>query len=335
VTLADAEAVPTEVSDDLLVVRNLRASIFTRDGEVKAVDGVDFTVRRGESVGIVGESGSGKSMTCASLMRLLPVASAKILGGEVWFEGRDLMQLSESEMRDVRGRRMALVMQDSLAALNPVLTVGDQVAEPIKHHLKADAATSRSRVLEVLESVRIPRPAERLNKYPHQFSGGMRQRIAAAIGLGTEPALIIADEPTTALDVTIQAQFLTLLRDLKERTGLSLLWVTHDLGVVAQICDRVNVMYAGRIVESGVVRRILKAPQHPYTTALMDSVPAIGVRRKRLYQIPGQPPDLANLPKGCPFFPRCPLRMAICQSEYPPATPTEDGGYVHCWARAA
>jgi oligopeptide/dipeptide ABC transporter ATP-binding protein len=268
-------------------------------------------------------------------MRLMPVPSAKIVAGDIWFEGKNLIHESESSMRHIRGGRMAMIMQDPLAALNPVLSIGDQVEEPLRYHLVHSRRARRARALEVLRAVRIPQPNERLGSYPHQFSGGMRQRIVAAMGLGTSPGLIIADEPTTALDVTIQAQFLSLLRDLQAQTGMTLLWVTHDLGVVAQICDRVNVMYAGRIVESGGVRRILKNPLHPYTAALMESVPAIGVKRKRLYQIPGQPPDPMNLPPGCPFYERCPLRMEICRTEYPPATPVGIDGFVHCWARGS
>jgi oligopeptide/dipeptide ABC transporter ATP-binding protein len=333
-SMAQDEADPERPMDEILRVEELRTSIFLRDGVVKAVDGVSFTVRRGESVGLVGESGSGKTMTCMSIMRLMPVPSARIVGGSIWFEGKNLMLESESNMRRIRGRQMAMIMQDPLAALNPVLSIGDQIEEPLRYHSDKSKKARHERVIEVLRAVRIPHPDQRLTNYPHQFSGGMRQRIVAAMGLGTSPGLIIADEPTTALDVTIQAQFLTLFRDLQAQTGMSLLWVTHDLGVVAQICQRVNVMYAGRIVESGAVRRILKNPLHPYTAALMESVPAIGVKRKRLYQIPGHPPDLLNLPPGCPFYDRCPVRMDICRAEYPPATPVGDG-FVHCWAAAS
>ena len=325
----------TAADDFVLRVRGLRTHIFLRQGVVKAVDGVNFDIRRGEAVGLVGESGSGKTMTCFSVMRLMPVASARILDGEIWFENKNLMEKSEPEMRHYRGRRMAIIMQDALAALNPVLTVGDQVSEPIRfHNVAPSKAGSLARVLEVLRAVRIPNPADRVDQYPHQFSGGMRQRIVAAMGLGTSPSLIIADEPTTALDVTIQAQFLTLIRQLQQQTQMAVLWVTHDLGVVAQTCDRVNIMYAGRIVESGDVRRIFAKPLHPYTIGLMESVPAIGVKRKRLHQIDGQPPNLLNLPPGCPFYDRCNLRMGICREQYPPATPVGDEGYVHCWARA-
>jgi peptide/nickel transport system ATP-binding protein len=318
--------------DEVLRVEGLRTHIFLRQGVVKAVDGVSFSVRRGETVGLVGESGSGKTMTLLSIMRVLPVAAARVVGGSIWFDGKDLLKERESAMRTYRGARIALIMQDALTALNPVLTVGDQVSEPLRYHPGSLATSIEERVVNVLQSVRIPNPAERLSQYPHQFSGGMRQRVLAAMALGPSPDLILADEPTTALDVTIQAQFLTLMRRLQRETGTSVLWVTHDLGVVAQTCDRVNVMYAGRIVESGDVRRILRAPKHPYTLALMESVPKLGEKRERLYQIAGQPPDPLELPPGCPFYDRCPLRMEICRTEYPPATPIGSDGHVHCWA---
>ena len=318
--------------DEVLRVEGLRTHISVSRGVVKAVDGVSFTIRRGETVGLVGESGSGKTMTLLSIMGLLPVAAAKTVAGSVWFDGKDLLRQPESVMERYRGARIALIMQDALTALNPVLTVGDQMGEPLRYHAGRHSGSIGDRVVEVLESVRIPNPRRRLGDYPHQFSGGMRQRVLAAMALGPSPDLILADEPTTALDVTIQAQFLTLIRRLQRDTQTSALWVTHDLGVVAQTCDRVNVMYAGRIVESGDVRRILNKPQHPYTVALMESVPRLGQKRDRLYQIAGQPPDLLNLPPGCPFYDRCPLRMDICRAEYPPATPVAPDGYVHCWA---
>jgi len=319
-------------ADVILRVEDLETHIEVSGGVVKAVNGVSFTIRRGETVGLVGESGSGKTMTLMSIMRLLPVAAARIVGGSIWFDGRNLLAEPESAMRDLRGARIALIMQDALTALNPVLSVGDQVGEPLRYHPDRHQGSTRDRVIEVLESVRIPNPEARLDQYPHQFSGGMRQRVLAAMALGPAPDLILADEPTTALDVTIQAQFLTLMRRLQRETGTSALWVTHDLGVVAQTCDRVNVMYAGRIVERGDVRRILREPKHPYTLALMESVPKLGEKRERLYQIAGQPPDLRKLPPGCAFYDRCPLRMDICREEFPPATPLPDGGAVHCWA---
>jgi peptide/nickel transport system ATP-binding protein len=329
---ADDSLTATPERDELLRVEDLRTHIRLRNGTVKAVDGVSFTIRRGETVGLVGESGSGKTMTLMSIMRLLPVAAARIVGGSIWFGGRDLLREPESAMRNVRGARISLIMQDALTALNPVLTVGDQVTEPLRYHAGRYGAAPRERAVEVMRAVRIAAPERRLDEYPHQFSGGMRQRSLAAMALGPSPDLILADEPTTALDVTIQAQFLTLIRRLQRETNTSALWVTHDLGVVAQTCDRVNVMYAGRILESGDVRRMLRHPRHPYTVALMESVPKLGQRRERLYQIQGQPPDLLKLPAGCPFYDRCPIRMDICREAFPPATPLEDGGYVHCWA---
>jgi len=315
----------------LLEVKNLQTHFFQRRGVLKAVDGVNFTVREGESVGLVGESGSGKSMTCLSLMRLVPKPAARIVGGEVWFNGENLLELTEPEMRQYRGHRMAMVMQDPQTSMNPVFTVGNQVAEPIKLHLKERGIRAMEKVVEALRSVRIPSPEDRIKQYPHQFSGGMRQRVVAAMGLSTNPELLIADEPTTSLDVTIQAQFLSLLREVQQEYGTSVIWVTHDLGIVAQMCDRVNVMYAGRIVESAEVRKIYKTPQHPYTKALLDSVPIMGNRRSSLYQIQGQPPDLRSIPTGCPFWPRCPSAMDICKQEYPPATPIGGNDFVHCW----
>jgi len=329
-------AVAAPVAEPLLRVVDLHTHIALSSGIVKAVNGVSFTVGRGESVGIVGESGSGKTMTCLSIMQLMSVATARIASGEIWYEGEDLLKKSQREMQAYRGRRIAMIMQDALAALNPVLRIGDQVGEPVRyHHLETSMARIRQRVVEVLSAVRIPRPEERLNDYPHQFSGGMRQRIVAAMGLSTSPGLIIADEPTTALDVTIQAQFLLLVRELQRKTGMAVLWITHDLGVVAQTCDRVNVMYGGRIVESGPVRRIFSQPRHPYTVGLLESVPRLGEKRRRLHQIDGQPLSLMRLPKGCPFYDRCPIRMDVCRDSYPEKTPVGEDGYVHCWARTS
>ena len=260
----------------LLRVEGLKTYFFQRNAVLKAVDGVSFTVKEGEAVGLVGESGSGKTMTCLSLMRLVPKPGAQIVEGEVWFRDQNLLSLPEHEMRQYRGRKMAMIMQDPQTSLNPVYTVGNQVAEPVHLHLKQRGQRALERVLESLRAVRIPNPEQRLGQYPHQFSGGMRQRVVAAMGLTTYPELLIADEPTTSLDVTIQAQFLRLIRDLQQEKGTSVIWVTHDLGIVAQMCDRVNVMYAGRIVESAPVRKIYKEPQHPYTKALLDSVPIMG-----------------------------------------------------------
>lgn len=330
-TMATAE----RSGDVLLKVSGLKVYIDLPGGRVaKAVDGVDFTIRRGESVGLVGESGSGKTMTCLSVMRLYTVSTAHVAGGEIWFDGDDLLKKSEPEMRRYRGNRIALIPQDPLTSLNPVLNIGNQVGEAMTTHQQVGRDVARARTLDVLEAVRIPGAAHRLAQYPHQFSGGTRQRIVAAMGMINKPELIIADEPTTALDVIVQGQFLKLLRDMQRETGMAMLWVTHDLGVVAQTCDRVNVMYAGRIVESGDVRRIFKNPQHPYTVALMESVPATGARRSRLYQIKGQPANVFDLPPGCPFYDRCPIHMDKCRVEYPAKTPIGADGFVHCWARS-
>ena len=271
-------------------MEGLKTYFFQRNAVLKAVDGVSFTVGEGEAVGLVGESGSGKTMTCLSLMQLVPKPGARIVEGEVWFRDQNLLSLPENEMRQYRGQNMAMIMQDPQTSLNPVYTVGNQMAEPVRLHLKERGQRALERVLESLRAVRIPNPEQRLGQYPHQFSGGMRQRVVAAMGLTTYPELLIADEPTTSLDVTIQAQFLRLIKELQREKGTSVIWVTHDLGIVAQMCDRVNVMYAGRIVESAQVRKIYKEPQHPYTKALLDSVPIMGVKRDQLSQIEGQPP---------------------------------------------
>ena len=321
----------TKNGSTLLRVEGLKTYFLQRSGVLKAVDGVSFTVKQGESVGLVGESGSGKTITCLSLMRLVPKPAARIVEGEVWFRDQNLLSLPEREMRGYRGHKMAMIMQDPQTSLNPVYNIGNQVAEPVRLHLKERGQKALERVLEALKAVRIPNPEQRLGQFPHQFSGGMRQRVAAAMGLSTYPELLIADEPTTSLDVTIQAQFLALIRELQSEYGTSVIWVTHDLGLVAQMCDRVNVMYAGRIVESAPVRNIYKEPQHPYTRALLDSIPIMGVKRDKLYQIEGQPPDLRNIPQGCPFWPRCPSAMDICHEEYPHRTSLGGDSFVHCW----
>ena len=301
----------------------LKTYFFQRKAVLKAVDGVNFTVRKGEAVGLVGESGSGKTMTCLSIMRLMPGSGARIVEGKVWFGGEDLLSLSEQEMRALPGSAHGHDHAGPAdVAESRSMTVGEQLSEPVRLHLKERGQRVMQRVLEALRAVGVPLPELRVGQYPHQFSGGMRQRVVAAMGLTTRPDLIIADEPTTSLDVTIQSQFVTLIKDLQREHGTSVIWVTHDLGIVAQTCDRVNVMYAGRIVESAGVRRIFKAPRHPYTKALLDSVPVKGVKKRRLYQIEGQPPTLDNLPQGCPFWPRCPLRHGCLPREVPAG---EDG----------
>jgi oligopeptide/dipeptide ABC transporter ATP-binding protein len=296
---------------------------------VRAVDDVSFTLDRGESLGVVGESGSGKTTTCLSVVRLLP-PGALIAGGTVEFDGVDLLHLGEQEMEKVRGRRIAMILQDPMASLNPLLTIFDQVAEPAYYHRAQRGGALKSHVTSLLRAVRIPSPDVRMREYPHQMSGGMRQRVAGAIALSGEPELVIADEPTTNLDVTIQAQYLNMLKDLQRRTGVALLFITHNLGIVAKMCDRVAVMYAGRIVEQGPVRKLFTSPRHPYTQALLDSIPKIG-NKDPLYAIPGQPPDLANLPGGCAFHPRCTHAMERCREEEPDDSFLGGTHLARCW----
>jgi oligopeptide/dipeptide ABC transporter ATP-binding protein len=301
---------------------------------VKAVDGVSFQVAEGETLGLVGESGSGKSMTCLSLLRLVPRPAARILGGEVWLDGEDLLAKSEREMRAIRGRRIGMILQDPMSSLNPVFSIGMQMREPVAlyHGLRGSALAARA--AELLAAVRIPAPAERLRAFPHQLSGGMRQRVVGAMAIAAPPRLLIADEPTTSLDLTIQSQYLGLLEELQDRHRLALVFVTHNLGIVARICDRVAVMYAGRIVEMGPVRRLFTRPAHPYTRALLESIPRLGARATRLTAIEGQPPDLAHLPAGCAFAPRCPSVMERCRVESPPETVVEAEHVTRCWLEA-
>jgi oligopeptide/dipeptide ABC transporter ATP-binding protein len=315
----------------LLEVRDLRTQILTRRGVVRAVDGVSFSVSAGETLGIVGESGSGKSITCLSILRLLPQPGARIVGGQVLFEGADLLRKSEREMRGLRGRSIAMILQDPMASLNPALAIGEQVAEPLRQHLGLRGVPLAQRVVDLLTQVRISEPVRRLENYPHQLSGGMRQRIAGAIGISCSPRLLIADEPTTALDVTVQAQYLRLLKEIQQATGLGLIFVTHDLGIVAKLCHRVAVMYGGRIVESGSVREIFDRPRHPYTIALLNCLPRPGRTREALTTIPGQSPDLANLPSGCSFHPRCPLAQGECAARIPMLETDAEGHQVACW----
>lgn len=315
----------------LLEVRNLKTHFFTRYGLGKAVDGVSFSVHEGETLGLVGESACGKSVTCLSIVRLLQQPPGRIVGGEILFEGEDLLKKSKQEMRRIRGKRIAMVLQDPMTSLDPVFSVGWQVGEAVRTHNRMDASDVRRRVRELLGLVKIPSPAVRMGEFPHQMSGGMRQRIVAAMALGCTPRLLIADEPTTSLDVTIQAQVLKLLQEIQKTSGLSMLMVTHDFGIVAKACDRVAVMYAGRIVESGDVRTVFQAPVHPYTVALMRSVPRLGRKVGRLFSIEGQPPDVRNLPPGCSFHPRCPQAMEVCRERYPPETDLGQGHAVRCW----
>jgi oligopeptide/dipeptide ABC transporter ATP-binding protein len=321
------------MAQSLLRVENLRTHLFLKRGVLKAVDGVSLHVGEGETLGLVGESGSGKSMTSLSIMRLLPKQSGRIVDGHVWLDGTDLTTLPEDAMaRDWRGRRVSMVSQDPMTSLNPVFTVGDQVGAPFRYHKLAEGARAvREAVVKVLGRVRIPSPEKRLDNYPHQFSGGMRQRVVAAMAIACAPRLLIADEPTSNLDVTIQVQMIELFRELQRDSGLGIILITHDLGVAASICDRVAVMYAGRIVEVGDVRTMYRKAAHPYTQALLNSIPHLGQRRRRLYAIGGQPPSLIDPPVGCRFAPRCPRRSAKCDAEYPPEVELAPGHVAACW----
>ncbi len=316
----------------LLEIRDLR-TYFHSDGDVvKAVDGVSFDVRAGETVAIVGESGSGKSVTALSILRLIPDPPGEIASGEIWFAGRDLLSMSEEEAREIRGNRIAMIFQEPMTSLNPSLTIGRQVGEPIEVHQEISSEEVWERCIELLRKVRIPDPEQRANAYPYQFSGGMRQRAMIAMSLACDPKLIIADEPTTALDVTVQAQVLHLLKEVTRETGAALVIITHDLGVVARYADRVNVMYAGRIVEAGPAREIYNNPKHPYTVGLMNSVPRLdGDLESALQPIEGQPPNLADLPSGCAFQPRCRHAVERCSVERPGLTTVENEHILACW----
>jgi oligopeptide/dipeptide ABC transporter ATP-binding protein len=313
----------------LLEVRNLRTEFRTGAGVVRAVDGISYTVDPGETVAIVGESGSGKSVGALSILRLIPNPPGRIAGGEVMFAGRDLMQLSDDDMREVRGGEIGMVFQEPMTSLNPVLTIGRQITEMLEQHRRADRAAAQARAIELLGLVGIADPQRRLKQYPHQLSGGMRQRIMIAIALACEPKLIIADEPTTALDVTIQAQILELMQNLTHRLGVALIVITHNLGIVARYAHRVNVMYAGRIVESGSAAAIYHTPRHPYTMALLRSVPRLDrPRQARLDPIEGQPPDLTRLGRGCAFRPRCRFAIDACALSAPPLEPAGEAGQL-------
>jgi oligopeptide/dipeptide ABC transporter ATP-binding protein len=322
----------TDRVDTLLDVRNLQTQFVTGGGVVRAVDGVSWDVRAGETVALVGESGCGKSVSALSVMRLVAQPAGRIVGGQVIFKGRDLLTLSPEEMRDVRGREIAMVFQEPMTSLNPVLSIGRQLTETLEAHLAMAPVRARERAAELLAMVGIADPERRLRQYPHQFSGGMRQRIMIAMALACEPALILADEPTTALDVTIQAQILELMKSLSRRLGVAMLMITHNLGVVARYADRVNVMYAGRIVERGTAREIYGDPRHPYTLGLLRSVPRLDEpRRAKLEPIPGQPPDLARLPPGCTFVTRCRFALSRCRDERPTLEELSPGHRSACW----
>jgi len=316
----------------VLQVVDLRTSFFTSDGEVKAVNGISFVIHQGEALGIVGESGCGKSVTALSIMRLVPDPPGKIIGGQILFDGRDLLKLTAQEIRRVRGRDVGIVFQDPMTSLNPVLTVRRQISESLELHLGMTSQQAKQRSIDLLKTVGIPSPSERIDDYPHQFSGGMRQRVMIAIALACSPRLIIADEPTTALDVTIQAQIVDLVKKLRKELGTAVMWITHDLGIVAHLCDRVMVMYAGHIVESAPVRGLYAKPSHPYTLGLLHSIPRIdGKRHAKLVPIDGMPPDLIDPPQGCSFMPRCTFARETCENQPPELRQVGPDHFVACW----
>ncbi len=316
----------------VLEVKNLVTYLYTRWGVTKAVDGVSLELFPGETLGIVGESGSGKSMLALSLVRLPPEPAGRILGGEVWLNGRDLLTLSEKQMRKVRGQEISMILQDPQQSLNPVFSVGNQLSEAIRvHDREASSEEVHERSLQALRDVRVSAPERRLRNFPHQMSGGMKQRIVGAMAIAYGPSVLIADEPTTALDVTIQAQYLRLLDELREQTSVGIILITHDFGVVAESCDRVAVMYAGRIVEQGRVDEIFDSPRHPYTKALLAARPRAALTLDRLPSIDGNPPALNDLPPGCRFAPRCPYRLDECEAEYPHPVEVSTGHTASCW----
>ena len=326
----------TASSQPLLRVRDLKTHFENRDGVVRAVDGVSFDVMPGETLALVGESGCGKSVTSLSILRLIPTPPARIAGGSIEFEGRNLVELSDREMRDIRGDAISMIFQEPMTSLNPVLTIGRQISEALVLHRGMSREQANARAVEMLRRVHIPEPERRVTQYPHELSGGMRQRVMIAMALACEPRLLIADEPTTALDVTIQAQILDLMRELRDQTSASIILITHDLGVVAEMAHRVVVMYAGRKVEEAPVRQLFAMPRHPYTRGLLDSMPRLGESlgghaRKRLTEIPGMVPSLKNPMPGCLFAPRCGYATDRCRSEVPPLRDHGDGHFAACW----
>ncbi len=316
----------------LLEVKDLETRFYTQDGVVKAVNGITYSLDEGETLGIVGESGCGKSVSVLSLMRLIPDPPGKITNGEVLFEGIDLLKMDMEEIRHVRGNKIAMIFQDPMTSLNPVLTIGRQVSEALELHMGMDKSQARDRTIELLEMVGIPQAEQRIDDYPHQFSGGMRQRVMIAMGLSCNPRILIADEPTTALDVTIQAQIVELVKRLRDELGMAVIWITHDLGVVAGLVDRVNVMYAGYIVETGPVKDIYARPRHPYTIGLLGSLPRLDESaHEKLRSIEGLPPDLISPPPGCPFAPRCDYVIDRCLEENPLLEPVGIDHDTACW----
>lgn len=319
------------MQDHLLDVQDLQTHLFTREGLIKAVDGVSFYLRPGETMGLVGESGSGKTMTALSIIRLVPSPPGKIVGGKVILDGEDLLSLSNREILQRRSTKVSMIFQDPMTSLDPTMKVGRQVAEPMELHLGLDREEATRRTVELLDRVGVPAPRKRIEDYPHQFSGGMRQRVMIAIALSCTPKLLIADEPTTALDVTVQAQFLDLVQELQKEMGMAILWITHDLGVVAELCDRITVMYAGRVVEFGPLEVVLSNPAHRYTAALLRSIPTMEKRSgRRLEAIRGLPPDLSRVPSGCPFRPRCQYAGPVCEEVRPSLEQMAAEHYAAC-----
>ncbi len=316
----------------ILQVKDLKTYFKLDDGLLKAVDGVTFDLRKGETLGIVGESGSGKSVTNLAIMRLIPTPPGRIAGGEVLFHGNDVLKMPESGVRQLRGNKISMIFQDPMTSLNPFLRISTQMMETIILHQGLSKKDAKNKAIEMLKLAGIPAPEKRIDQYPHQFSGGMRQRVMIAMALSCNPELLIADEPTTALDVTIQAQILDLIRDLSARLGTSVILITHSLGVVAGMCDNICVMYAGKVVEQGSADEIFKEPKHPYTQGLIKSVPRLDkISNQRLFSIPGQPPNVMNMPECCPFFPRCERAMDICKTKYPAKTLVGPGHTVSCF----
>lgn len=316
---------------DLLEVRNLKTAFTSDNEDIQVVRGVSFNIKKGEIVGIVGESGCGKSVTSLSIMQLLKGTSGKIQDGEVLFNEQNLLDLSEKEMRRVRGKSISMIFQDPMTSLNPVLKIGKQMTQGIMIHLKYSKQKARKYAIEMLKTVGIPRAESIMNEYPHQLSGGMNQRVMIAMAMSCKPELLIADEPTTALDVTIQAQILELMKKIREEQNTTIMVITHDLGVVSELCDRVIVMYAGKVVEQGTTREVFENPQHPYTEGLIKSMPKIGYKQQRLYAIPGQVPDPSKMPEGCKFASRCPFTMDICLKQEPPLMNDKSSRENRCW----
>lgn len=319
------------MDNQILEIKNLKTYFFTEEGVVPAVDGLDFKLEKGETLAIVGESGCGKSVTSLSILRIFPSPPGKIVDGQILFKGRNLTKLSEQEMQKIRGKEISMIFQEPLTSLNPVFTIGYQLQESIQKAFAVNRAEAREKAIEMLELVGIPSPEKVVDDFPHQLSGGMRQRAMIAMALACNPDILIADEPTTALDVTIQAQILNLLGNLKQQIGTSIILITHDLGIIAQIAQRVIVMYAGQAVEYATVKEIFKKPYHPYTVGLLKSIPIIGQERDKLFNIPGSIPSYSQYPKGCRFSPRCSEAFEKCFAEAPPLFDMEEGRKVRCW----